>query len=181
MHVAATRARRALQAAGGHAGRAAPPAGPPQAAIGRLAPGRAPKFRPTMQCHVGLCFLSNSFFMYAAISFSMLNFSSACACSRGPVNASPDATARTPAARLAAGGLPLTRGPGSGARIGQACRRGPPSCSLGQDLRGAVYRVLRHLLRHIRILYDRLSVRHPGCPRVQLAPALPFVLGKLVS
>ena len=38
----------------------------------------APKFLPTMQCQVGLCFLSNSFFMYAAMSFSMVNFSSAC-------------------------------------------------------------------------------------------------------
>jgi hypothetical protein len=36
-----------------------------------------PKFLPTMQCHVGLYFLSNSFFMYAAMSFSMLYFSSA--------------------------------------------------------------------------------------------------------
>lgn len=40
---------------------------------------RAPKLRPTMQCHVGLYFLSNSFLMKAAMSFSMLNFSRACA------------------------------------------------------------------------------------------------------
>eukprot|EP00290_Baffinella_frigidus_P008290 CAMPEP_0180128496 /NCGR_PEP_ID=MMETSP0986-20121125/6789_1 /TAXON_ID=697907 /ORGANISM="non described non described, Strain CCMP2293" /LENGTH=154 /DNA_ID=CAMNT_0022068053 /DNA_START=198 /DNA_END=662 /DNA_ORIENTATION=+ len=32
-----------------------------------------------MQCQVGLYFLSNSFLMYAAISFSMLYFSIACA------------------------------------------------------------------------------------------------------
>jgi hypothetical protein len=38
----------------------------------------SPKFRPTMQCHVGLYFLSNSFLMKAAISFSMLYFSRAC-------------------------------------------------------------------------------------------------------
>ena len=38
----------------------------------------APKLRPTMQCHVGLCFLSNSFLMYAAKSFSTLNLSNAC-------------------------------------------------------------------------------------------------------
>ena len=37
-----------------------------------------PKLRPTMQCHVGLYFLSNSFLMKAAMSFSMLNFSRAC-------------------------------------------------------------------------------------------------------
>lgn len=37
-----------------------------------------PKFRPTMQCQVGLYFLSNSFLMKAAMSFSMLYFSSAC-------------------------------------------------------------------------------------------------------
>ena len=36
-----------------------------------------PKLRPTMQCQVGLYFLSNSFLMYAAISFSMLYFSRA--------------------------------------------------------------------------------------------------------
>lgn len=36
-----------------------------------------PKLRPTMQCHVGLYFLSNSFLMNAAISFSMLYRSSA--------------------------------------------------------------------------------------------------------
>ena len=36
-----------------------------------------PKFLPTMQCHVGLYFLSNSFLMNAAISFSILNFSKA--------------------------------------------------------------------------------------------------------
>ena len=36
-----------------------------------------PKLRPTMQCHVGLYFLSNSFFMKAAMSFSMLYFSKA--------------------------------------------------------------------------------------------------------
>ena len=36
-----------------------------------------PKFLPTIQCQVGLYFLSNSFLMYAAISFSMLYFSSA--------------------------------------------------------------------------------------------------------
>ena len=34
--------------------------------------------RPTMQCQVGLYFLSNSFLMKAAMSFSMLYFSSAC-------------------------------------------------------------------------------------------------------
>lgn len=33
--------------------------------------------RPTTQCHVGLYFLSNYFLMYAAMSFSMLNFSKA--------------------------------------------------------------------------------------------------------
>ena len=38
-----------------------------------------PKFLPTMQCQVGLYFLSNSFLMYAAMSFSMLYFSIACA------------------------------------------------------------------------------------------------------
>ena len=38
---------------------------------------RSPKFRPTMQCHVGLYFLSNSFLMNAAMSFSMLYFSKA--------------------------------------------------------------------------------------------------------
>ena len=38
---------------------------------------RAPKLRPTMQCQVGLYFLSNSFLMKAAISFSMLYFSRA--------------------------------------------------------------------------------------------------------
>lgn len=37
-----------------------------------------PKFLPTMQCHVGLYFLSNSFLMYAAMSFSTLYFSNAC-------------------------------------------------------------------------------------------------------
>uniref|UniRef100_A0A7G3AE33 Putative conserved plasma membrane protein n=1 Tax=Lutzomyia longipalpis TaxID=7200 RepID=A0A7G3AE33_LUTLO len=37
-----------------------------------------PKLRPTMQCHVGLYFLSNSFFIKAAISFSILYFSRAC-------------------------------------------------------------------------------------------------------
>uniref|UniRef100_A0A1L8E7S8 Uncharacterized protein n=1 Tax=Haematobia irritans TaxID=7368 RepID=A0A1L8E7S8_HAEIR len=37
-----------------------------------------PKFLPTIQCHVGLYFLSNSFFMNAAISFSILYFSNAC-------------------------------------------------------------------------------------------------------
>lgn len=37
-----------------------------------------PKFLPTIQCQVGLYFLSNSFLMYAAMSFSMLNFSIAC-------------------------------------------------------------------------------------------------------
>jgi hypothetical protein len=31
-----------------------------------------PKLRPTMQCHVGLYFLSNSFLMCAATSFSIL-------------------------------------------------------------------------------------------------------------
>ena len=36
-----------------------------------------PKLRPTMQCQVGLYFLSNSFLMYAAMSFSMLYFSRA--------------------------------------------------------------------------------------------------------
>ena len=36
-----------------------------------------PKLRPTMQCHVGLYFLSNSFLMKAAMSFSMLYFSKA--------------------------------------------------------------------------------------------------------
>lgn len=47
----------------------------------------APKFLPTMQCQVGLCFLSNSFFMYAAMSFSMVNFSSACTHTRTRSNA----------------------------------------------------------------------------------------------
>jgi len=37
-----------------------------------------PKLRPTMQCQVGLYFLSNSFLMNAAMSFSMLYFSRAC-------------------------------------------------------------------------------------------------------
>ena len=36
-----------------------------------------PKLRPTMQCQVGLYFLSNSFLMKAAMSFSMLYFSRA--------------------------------------------------------------------------------------------------------
>lgn len=36
-----------------------------------------PKLRPTMQCQVGLYFLSNSFLMNAAMSFSMLYFSRA--------------------------------------------------------------------------------------------------------
>merc|ERR1712230_290893 len=39
--------------------------------------GYEPKFRPTMQCHVGLYFLSNSFLMNAAMSLSMLYFSRA--------------------------------------------------------------------------------------------------------
>lgn len=37
----------------------------------------APKLRPTMQCQVGPYFLSNSFLMCVAMSFSMLYFSSA--------------------------------------------------------------------------------------------------------
>ena len=52
----------------------------------------APKLRPTMQCHVGLYFLSNSFLMYAAMSFSMLYFSRAC--SRHPHPSVHGATAR---------------------------------------------------------------------------------------
>ena len=40
--------------------------------------GCSPKLRPTMQCHVGPCFLSNSFLMNPAISFSTVNFSRAC-------------------------------------------------------------------------------------------------------
>ena len=43
-----------------------------------------PKFRPTIQCQVGLYFLSNSFLMKAAMSFSILNFSSACRGSAAP-------------------------------------------------------------------------------------------------
>lgn len=39
--------------------------------------GIAPKLRPTMQCHVGLYFLSNSFLTYDAMSFSILYRSSA--------------------------------------------------------------------------------------------------------
>merc|ERR1712064_171111 len=35
------------------------------------------KYSPTMQCQVGLYFLSNSFLMKAAMSFSMLYFSKA--------------------------------------------------------------------------------------------------------
>lgn len=38
----------------------------------------SPKFLPTIQCHVGLYFLSNSFLMNAAMSFSTLYFSNAC-------------------------------------------------------------------------------------------------------
>ena len=38
----------------------------------------SPKFLPTIQCHVGLYFLSNSFLMNAAMSFSTLYFSKAC-------------------------------------------------------------------------------------------------------
>lgn len=36
------------------------------------------RFLSSYQCHVGLYFLSNSFLIYAAISFSMLYFSNAC-------------------------------------------------------------------------------------------------------
>ena len=42
-----------------------------------------PKLRPTMQCQVGLYFLSNSFLMKAAMSFSMLYFSRACGVMQG--------------------------------------------------------------------------------------------------
>jgi hypothetical protein len=44
----------------------------------RLSTRDAPKLRPTMQCQVGPYLLSNCFLMKAAISFSMLYFSSAC-------------------------------------------------------------------------------------------------------
>ena len=37
-----------------------------------------PKFLPTTQCHVGWYFLSNSFLMYAAMSFSISYLSNAC-------------------------------------------------------------------------------------------------------
>ena len=47
------------------------------ASSARACARHAPKLRPTMQCQVGPYFLSNSFLMKAAMSFSMLYFSSA--------------------------------------------------------------------------------------------------------
>jgi hypothetical protein len=38
----------------------------------------SPKLRPTTQCQVGVCFLSNSFLTKAAMSFSMVYLSMAC-------------------------------------------------------------------------------------------------------
>jgi hypothetical protein len=38
----------------------------------------APKLRPTTQCHVGVCFLSNSFLTKVAMSFSIVYLSMAC-------------------------------------------------------------------------------------------------------
>ena len=37
----------------------------------------SPKLRPTTQCHVGVCFLSNSFLTKAAMSFSIVYLSMA--------------------------------------------------------------------------------------------------------
>ena len=53
-----------------------------------------PKCRPTMQCQVGPCFLSNSFLMYAAMSFSIVNCSKPCI--KHAIHNLPKPTARQP-------------------------------------------------------------------------------------
>lgn len=99
-----------------------------------------PKFRPTMQCHVALYFLSNSFLMNAAMSFSMLYRSRACRIQQTILPASYTLYAR------------------NGAR--RCCTQVLEARTTTQYLCCAVNGVCLHVLRHVSVLNHGFPLRH---------------------
>jgi len=101
---------------------------------------KLPKFRPTIQCHVGPLRSSNVFLMCCAISFSMLNFAMAsCAAQTSALR-----TASLPPPPTAVSPRPAPLGCGCGCGW---CRR--------TDVDG----LLLHVLAHVRGLDLRCSRR----------------------
>lgn len=98
-----------------------------------------PKLRPTMQCHVALYFLSNSFLMKAAMSFSMLYRSRACEQQKTSQHIDVN-TPRTVACVPCCTRTDFRNG--------------------NKHLRCAVDGICLHVLRHVGILNDSLPLRH---------------------
>ena len=132
----------------------------------------APKLRPTMQCHVGPCFASKSFLMYAATSFSTVYFSSACS---GRGSGWPGAPAVWPGRVDTALLLCGTRQPALGiatkcctSRASWAvthaehasCRLYTLKTTLATHRQAGLHRILLHALLHVAGLDDRLAVAH---------------------
>lgn len=120
-----------------------------------------PKFLPTMQCHVGLYFLSNSFLMKAAISFSTLYFSSA--------YKELDSSHQPELTEV----FDLQVGQAQGCSLdwwtGICCTRylseGRSATRETDHLCSTINSVLLHVFRHVRIFDDGLSLRHSACAR----------------